>query len=98
MKATIRQNAWDNWYGYLGGKKVIAFGNAKGQTAERAANEWLAQQSAPKLGRPFTVHANHAVTFRLDVTTIEGIDGLSKRWKCSKAEVVRRMVAEQVAK
>jgi len=22
MKATIRQNAWDNWYGYVGGRRV----------------------------------------------------------------------------
>jgi hypothetical protein len=25
MKATIRQNRWGNWNGYLGGRKVIEF-------------------------------------------------------------------------
>jgi hypothetical protein len=36
MKRKIRINAWGNWYGYEGAKRVIEFG-----TDERAANEWL---------------------------------------------------------
>ena len=41
MKATIRQNAWDNWYGYVGGRRVEAFGNDAQGTAEQHAIVWL---------------------------------------------------------
>jgi len=41
MKRTIKQNAYDNWYGYEGGKRVAAFGDTVVRTAEQAAQEWL---------------------------------------------------------
>lgn len=44
MKARIRQNRWSNWYGYLGSKRVEAFGNSSTETAEQAANRWLREQ------------------------------------------------------
>lgn len=43
MKRTVRQNRYDNWYGYEGGKRVIAFGNSKEFTAEQAAQQWQAE-------------------------------------------------------
>jgi hypothetical protein len=36
MKRRIRQNRWDNWYGYEGTQRVVEFG-----TDYRAAKEWL---------------------------------------------------------
>jgi len=39
-KIAIRQNIWDNWYGYVGGKKVIAFGNDPYGSQEQHAKEW----------------------------------------------------------
>jgi hypothetical protein len=44
-KPRIHQNVWGNWYGYIGRKRVIAFGNSKEETAEQAANRWLKEQS-----------------------------------------------------
>ena len=43
-KARIHQNVWGNWYGYLGTRRVIAFGNGPEATAEQAANAWLQEQ------------------------------------------------------
>src|SRR5262245_50669796 len=40
-KPRIKQNRWDNWYGYLGSKKVIAFFNSPEETMEEAAQRWL---------------------------------------------------------
>jgi len=42
MKARIRQNAWDNWYGYLGRKRVMEFVNSSTETQEQQAKRWLA--------------------------------------------------------
>ena len=43
----IKQNAWDNWYGYEGTRRVIAFANTPEHTAEQAANIWLATGQIP---------------------------------------------------
>jgi len=40
-KARIKQNRWDNWYGYVGTRRVIAFGNTPEGTAEDNAKAWL---------------------------------------------------------
>jgi len=42
MKARIKQNAWGNWYGYLGNKKVESFSNTPTETMEQQAQVWLA--------------------------------------------------------
>lgn len=39
-KITIRRNVWDNWYGYISGKRVIEFYNTPFATQEQNANEW----------------------------------------------------------
>jgi hypothetical protein len=39
---SIKQNAWDNWYGYMGRKKVRMFTNTAIETQEDEANRWLA--------------------------------------------------------
>jgi hypothetical protein len=46
MKARIKQNAWGNWYGYLGNRKVECFFNDAYGTQEQHAQEWLAEQEA----------------------------------------------------
>lgn len=44
-KISIRKNRYGNWYGYIGGKRVIAFTNiTPGRGMEQAAKEWLAEQ------------------------------------------------------
>jgi hypothetical protein len=45
MRATIRQNAWGNWYGYIGRRKARAFFNTATQTQEQQANDWLTEQT-----------------------------------------------------
>lgn len=46
MKARIKQNAWGNWYGYLGTKKVIAFTNTSpGSGMEEEAQAWLKENT-----------------------------------------------------
>lgn len=45
-KASIRQNVWGNWYGYIGGKKVEWFLEDAGTTQEQNAKAWLAKQKA----------------------------------------------------
>lgn len=40
-KARIKQNRWDNWYGYVGTRRVIAFGITPEGTAEDNAKAWL---------------------------------------------------------
>ena len=48
-KARIHQNRWDNWYGYLGRRCVIAFPNiAPGYGAQQVAESWLEEQGGPK--------------------------------------------------
>ena len=38
----IRQNAWGNWYGYIGNTRVIAFANTiPGSGMEEEAQAWL---------------------------------------------------------
>ena len=37
----IKKTAWDNWYGYIGRFKAIAFSNSSTQTQEQAAKHWL---------------------------------------------------------
>jgi hypothetical protein len=45
-KARIRKNRYDNWYGYLGTRRVIAFPNTiPNYGAEQAAKEWLTAQT-----------------------------------------------------
>lgn len=40
MKATIRQNVWGNWYGYIGGRTAaMFFGNDHEQSTDAA--RWL---------------------------------------------------------
>lgn len=39
----IRQNRFDNWYGYIGTRRVEMFSNSSTETAEQAANRWLAE-------------------------------------------------------
>ncbi len=47
MSRTIKQNRWDNWYGYVCGIKVKAFCNTPTGTAVQHAEEWLAQDVGP---------------------------------------------------
>jgi hypothetical protein len=45
-KARIRQNRYDNWYGYLGTRRVMAFPNTiPNHGARQAAEEWLAKRN-----------------------------------------------------
>jgi hypothetical protein len=37
----IKQNVWDNWYGYEGGRRVISFANDPFRTAEQGAYQWI---------------------------------------------------------
>jgi hypothetical protein len=37
----IHKNVWDNWYGYEGTRRVVAFTNTPFATAEDNAKEWL---------------------------------------------------------
>jgi hypothetical protein len=41
---SIRGNAWDNWYGYIGSKRVESFFATLGETQEQAAHAWLDAQ------------------------------------------------------
>lgn len=45
MKARIKQNAWGNWYGYLGNKKVASFSNTPTETMEEQAQAWLKENT-----------------------------------------------------
>jgi hypothetical protein len=47
-KPRIRKNAWDNWYGYLGNRRVMVFANAPTETQEQQANRWLAERIAER--------------------------------------------------
>jgi len=46
-------------------------------------------------GRPVSVNASVPVAWRLDPETVAKIERLSAQWRCSKAEVVRRIVKER---
>lgn len=49
----IRQNRYDNWYGYEGKRRVEMFGNDAQGTAEEHARAWLgADPKAPHVYRP----------------------------------------------
>jgi len=42
QKASIRQNRYCNWYGYIGGKRVVAFSNTIPRCGmQQSADEWL---------------------------------------------------------
>lgn len=40
----IRQNKWDNWYGYKSGRRVIGFTNGTTETMEEQAKRWLRER------------------------------------------------------
>jgi hypothetical protein len=46
----IKQNVWDNWYGYEGGRRVIAFANDPFRTSEQSAEEWLNDATRVRVG------------------------------------------------
>jgi hypothetical protein len=41
-KITIRQNRWDNWYGYVSGRRMVAFMNTTPHKSDagECAIEW----------------------------------------------------------
>jgi hypothetical protein len=41
MKRRIKQNAWGNWYGYEGSRKVKDFAESPYESQEQAAKSWL---------------------------------------------------------
>ena len=45
-KRTIKQNRYDNWYGYVGGKLAEAFCNDGERTQEENAHRWLETQTS----------------------------------------------------
>lgn len=45
-KSSIRQNRYDNWYGYRGGRRIVMFANSATETAEQAARAWLVRELA----------------------------------------------------
>ena len=45
---SIKQTRYDNWYGYVAGKRVESFGNSRLMTAEEAARAWLQGQTSVK--------------------------------------------------
>lgn len=48
-KPTIRENAWNNWYGYEGGRRTELFMNdPMGLDQEEAAKVWLAEKEAAR--------------------------------------------------
>jgi hypothetical protein len=47
----IRKNRYDNWYGYVGRKRVVMFSNSTTQTQEQQAEEWLKEMQSEKGGR-----------------------------------------------
>jgi hypothetical protein len=50
MKARIKQNIYGNWYGYLGNKRVMEFGETSEFTQEQNAQRWLAAEHGRKGG------------------------------------------------
>lgn len=49
MKRRIKQNRWDNWYGYEGTRRVAEFLNTRYFTAEQSAEFWLKTGRTPTL-------------------------------------------------
>lgn len=45
MAYRIRKNRYDNWYGYIGRRRVEAFGNSTTASAEENAKAWLAKRT-----------------------------------------------------
>ncbi len=41
MKYRIKQNAWGNWYGYKGTRKVESFSSSPYESQEEQALRWL---------------------------------------------------------
>lgn len=41
MNRSIRQNPWDNWYGYEGRRRVRMFSETAEETQEQQAQRWL---------------------------------------------------------
>lgn len=48
MKFSIRKNKWDNWNGYISGKKAISFADTPSSTAEQKAKKWLKERNKAK--------------------------------------------------
>lgn len=44
----IHKNVWDNWYGYKGRRRVIAFMNTLDFDQQGNAERWLAERQAGK--------------------------------------------------
>lgn len=42
-KISIRRNQWDNWYGYISGKRVIEFAQTSTESQEQMALRWLSE-------------------------------------------------------
>lgn len=51
-KMRIRQNVYDNWYGYVSGRKVIGFMNTPTETQRQMAERWLAERLSG--GKPWS--------------------------------------------
>ena len=61
-KPSIKQNAWDNWYGYIGNRKVASFFNTPTETQEQQAKRWLQEQSAYLTPAPKAKRGNMEVS------------------------------------
>jgi len=55
-------------------------------------NDDMPKKRKSVMGRPVTVRADTMLSYRVDADTISALEELSKRWNCSKSEVVRRAV------
>jgi hypothetical protein len=62
-KRRIRQNRYDNWYGYEGSKRVIAFFNDSQGTQEEHARDWLNEVIEPN-PKPLTATVEMGQGFR----------------------------------
>jgi hypothetical protein len=49
-KKRIARNAWDNWYGYEGTRRVISFANTSQGTQEQHATAWLKGEPLVEVG------------------------------------------------
>jgi hypothetical protein len=50
MKHSIRENAWGNWYGYTGGRKVEQFfSNQHGDDQQQQAEAWLLARNCERV-------------------------------------------------
>jgi len=48
MKFRIKENAWGNWVGYQGTKKVVEFADTPTSTQKDKAEKWLMEQNRKK--------------------------------------------------